>query len=165
MNLDFSKETIINLTRDYLKDNLKIAYFDDIQKQPGEEHYYLLAALSMQMKGKKIIEIGTHTGRSALTLNYGNSKLNNNNTIFTYDIANILLPNIFDNTNIQFKLDNLLDISIRENNKEHILSADLIFIDIDPHEGILEYDMYIWLKNNNYKGLILFDDIYLDATV
>jgi hypothetical protein len=37
----------------------------------------------------------------------------------------------------------------------------LIFIDIDPHEGLLELEMYTWLKNNNYKGIIIFDDIHL----
>jgi predicted O-methyltransferase YrrM len=41
------------------------------------------------------------------------------------------------------------------------LSVDLIFIDVDPPEGVVEYDMYLWLKENNYKGLILFDDINL----
>ena len=58
-------------------------------------------------------------------------------------------------------MDNLFDHTIREVNREHLLSADLIFIDVDPHEGIVEYDMLLWLKENNFKGLILFDDIHL----
>lgn len=37
----------------------------------------------------------------------------------------------------------------------------MIFIDIDPHEGLLEYDMYTWLKGNDYRGIIIFDDVHL----
>lgn len=36
-------------------------------------------------------------------------------------------------------------------------------IDIDPHDGILEHEMFVWLKNNNYKGIILYDDIFLKS--
>jgi len=162
MLLDFNKDTILKLTDNFLKDNPNISNYEDVRELPGKEHYYLLASLSMQLKNKKILELGTHTGRSAIALNYGNLKQLNNNTIYTYDISNILIPNIFDYTNINFKIENLFNSDIREINKDHILSADLIFIDIDPHSGILEYSMYIWLKNNNYKGLILFDDIHLD---
>lgn len=162
MNLDFRRETILNLTQDFIKDNPNISVFGDVHKLPGDEHYYFLAALSMQLKNCKIIELGTHNGRSTVSLNYGNLKTNSNNTIYTYDIINYLAPNIFDNTNIIYNLQNLLEPSIREKNKEHILSSDLIFIDVDPHEGTVEYDMYLWLKENNYTGLILYDDINLD---
>ena len=33
-------------------------------------------------------------------------------------------------------------------------------MDIDPHEGVLEYQFYLWLKSNSYKGVIIFDDIH-----
>ena len=95
------------------------------------------------------------------TIDKDQNKDNNQNIIYTYDIQHHLLPNIFDNTNIHFRMDNLFDSTVREANKEHLLSADLIFIDVDPHEGVVEYDMYLWLKDNNYKGLLLFDDIHL----
>ena len=35
-------------------------------------------------------------------------------------------------------------------------------IDIDPHNGILEYEMYKWLEENNYQGFILYDDIFIE---
>lgn len=159
--LDLTLENILNLGVSFLNDNTNISYINDVQKLPGDEHYLFLAALGMQMKNKTIIELGTHNGRSAISLNYGNLKNHNDNTIITYDINNFLLPNIFDNTNIIFKMDNLFDNKTRDDNKEFILSSDLIFIDVDPHEGVVEFEMYTWLKENNYKGLILFDDIHL----
>lgn len=159
--INFTLQKINELTSTFLQDNQSIAGISDVREPCGKEHYFFLAALSMQLNNKKIIEIGTHNGRSTIALNYGNLKNGNNNSIYTYDIYNHLLPNIFNNTAIQFRMDNLFDHTIREVNREHLLSADLIFIDVDPHEGIVEYDMLLWLKENNFKGLILFDDIHL----
>ena len=34
-------------------------------------------------------------------------------------------------------------------------------IDIDPYKGIMEYEMHKWLRTNDYKEVILFDDIHL----
>jgi hypothetical protein len=48
----------------------------------------------------------------------------------------------------------------REMWKEKILKSPLIFLDIDPHEGIMEYEFYMWLREINYKGLLLLDDIW-----
>ena len=28
---------------------------------------------------------------------------------------------------------------------------------------IIEYEIYEWLKNNNYQGLILYDDLYIEC--
>lgn len=33
-------------------------------------------------------------------------------------------------------------------------------MDIDPHEGTREYELYQWLKFNKYQGLLLCDDIW-----
>jgi predicted O-methyltransferase YrrM len=156
MELNFTIDYIENNTKTLLTDIPILSHFEDCKKESGKEHYFFLASLSKQMPGKKIIELGTHNGRSTLALNYGN------NTVYTYDIKNWLVPNIFTGRpNINFRLENLFDANLRELNKEHILSSDLIFIDIDPHEGVMELEMYNWLKQNDYKGLILFDDIHL----
>lgn len=162
MKLNLSLDYIISTTSNFLNDNKNIAIYKDVRDMPGKEHYFLLASIGVQLKNSKIIELGTHKGNSVIALNYGNKINNNNNEIYTYDIMNCLdNVNKFLNTNIIYRLENLFDNACREENKEHILSSDMIFIDIDPHEGILEYDMYLWLKNNNYKGLILFDDVHL----
>lgn len=161
MKLNFTREHIFESTTDFLFNNQNIAVFNDVRQPPGKEHYFFLASLGLQLQNKKIMEFGTHHGRSSYTIDYGNRKNNNHNEIITYDINRIILNGIFDNTNIDYRIEDLFDPTNRENNKEHILSSDIIFIDIDPHEGIMEYDMYLWLKNNDYKGIILFDDIHL----
>ena len=119
--------------------------------------------ISKQLKNSKILEIGTHNGNSSVALSYGNL-FNNNIQIDTFDIMNLLQENpkkYFEKYNVNYYLENLFNEDIREKYKTKILSYDIIFIDIDPHEGILEYDFLIWLKNNNYNGLIIFDDIHL----
>ena len=42
-----------------------------------------------------------------------------------------------------------------------ILSCPLIFLDVDPHNGVMEYDFYKYLKSIGYKGIVLWDDIFL----
>jgi predicted O-methyltransferase YrrM len=161
MHLDLRRNTIIESTHDFLQNNEKISIYSDVQEPPGKEHYYFLASIGLQIKDSKIMELGTHHGRSAYTLYYGNRVNNSNNQITTYDINRIIIDGIFDNTTINYKIEDLFDPVIREQNRDAILSSDIIFIDIDPHEGVLEYDMYLWLKQNNYAGLILFDDVHL----
>lgn len=162
---DFRKKTILNLNKNL--SNFK-SYFSnsglkDLNKPPGVEHYQLFIALSEQLKYGKILEIGTHQGNASVALSYGKT-IGNSINIYTYDIKNLLDKNpkqYFEKYGIIYKLENLFDPSIRESNKEFILSMDIILIDIDPHEGILEKNMLDWLKENDYKGIILFDDIHL----
>lgn len=140
-------------------------YLNDVLDNIGTEHYRLLASLSIQLENKRVMDLGTHKGMSAICLSYI-SYLNKCKSldITTYDIIDILPDKqrkYFNKYEIDFRIQNLFDIQIREDNKNFILSQDIILIDIDPHEGILELDMYKWLKENNYRGVILFDDINL----
>jgi predicted O-methyltransferase YrrM len=164
MELNLKLEKLTELTKDFPNDIIDyFGYTEDVTKNFGQEHYKLLAGISMQKSNIKILEIGTHKGQSAVCLTYGN-KFGNNITLNTYDICEIIFPQCkkwFSEYNINFYVENLFDNDIRENKKDYILSHDIIFIDIDPHEGILELEMYNWLKNNNYQGIIIFDDIYL----
>jgi predicted O-methyltransferase YrrM len=158
--LDFRFHSIKALCSGLIQSDSRLVKFNDIIQPPGKEHYFFLAALGIQLKNKTIIELGTHTGDSAYVLAYANRAFNNNNKIITYDIQ--LKPRVLiDHKNIEYRLENMFDKDNREHNREVLLSSDLIFIDIDPHEGLLEYDMYLWLKTNKYRGLIIFDDIHL----
>jgi hypothetical protein len=49
------------------------------------------------------------------------------------------------NQNIVFNYVNIFDHTVREEWKERILNSPLIFLDIDPHDGILEYEFYLFL--------------------
>lgn len=119
----------------------------------GRQHYRLLARLSSQFYGKTLIDIGTHRGMSALALSY-----NTFNTVLSFDIeekdGRPVRPNI------HYKSDDVLMGSGRELWKETLLASPLIFLDIDPHEGTREYEFYLWLRDNDYKGSLICDDIW-----
>ena len=59
-----------------------------------------------------------------------------------------------------FSTDDLMDTDIRSKWKDMLLNSSIIFLDIDPHEGTREYNFYLWLKENKYKGLLILDDIH-----
>lgn len=115
---------------------------------PGQEHYKLLAYLSKQINNSLIVELGTHNGTSSLCLCE-----NLSNKVITYDIRDIYtikkqpdnltrhIGNIFD-----------LDPSI-------LLTSKLIFLDT-AHNGDFEEKVYAYLLKNQYKGILLLDDIF-----
>jgi len=129
---------------------------DDVYKSPGDQHYILLAYLSSLFNGKHIIEIGTHVGESAIALSY-----NKNNIIYTFDIIDKVSQEKKQVDNIKFIIGDIMtDYETREKWKEIILSSAFIFLDVDPHNGFMEYDFYLFLKENNYDGFVVCDDIW-----
>ncbi len=48
------------------------------------------------------------------------------------------------------------------NNMDEIVKSDFIVLDIDPHDGIEETRILEALEKNNYKGIVLLDDINLN---
>jgi predicted O-methyltransferase YrrM len=163
MNLNLNLDLINKIVHesDFFKIHSDFYKDSDYYVIPGE-HYALFLAIASQLSNKKIIEIGTCIGHSALVFSY-NSIINNNN-IYTYDInsSQINLNKLTAN-NIKFSTENLMNSNYRNlpHIKEHILSSDIIFIDIDPHIGLLEYEFYLFLRKENFKGIIIFDDIYM----
>jgi hypothetical protein len=121
---------------------------------PGKQHYRLLSYLSTLYNDSVIIDIGSHRGSSALALSY-----NTRNNIISYDIVdNIKNDQIKTRSNINFTIQNIFaDFNLY---KDVLLTAPIILLDIDPHHGHMEYQLYQWLKNNNYQGLLVCDDIW-----
>lgn len=136
----------------------------DYNKGIGEEHYKLLCCISQQIQNGIIIDIGTHHGNSAVSLAYSLTN-KSNNLVYSFDIKKMIQDSCIDFFNkysVKYCLENIFDENIKNKYKHLLLSSSLIMIDIDPHDGILEYEMYLWLKNNNYKGFIIYDDIFLE---
>jgi len=134
MNLNLNIDLINKIVHE--SDFFKIHsdfYKDSDYNAISGEHYALFLAIASQLSNKKIIEIGTCIGNSALVFSY-NSIINNNN-IYTYDInsSHVNLNKLTAN-NIKFSTENLMNSNYRNlpHIKEHILSSDIIFIDIDP---------------------------------
>lgn len=124
----------------------------------GREHYRLLAAFSKAIPdGANIIDIGTHVGDSALALSF-----NEKNTIYTFDIVNKIPSTspLRKRNNIKFVIADLFSESGRAKWEEILLASPLIFLDVDPHNGDMEISFYNYLKEKNYQGLVICDDIW-----
>jgi hypothetical protein len=122
----------------------------------GREHYKLLAYFSTLFNNATIIDIGTHRGSSALALSY-----NPTNTVHTFDIMEkVDNQAIKARENIQFHMDNLFEPEGQAKWTETILQAPFLFLDVDPHNGHMEIAFYKFLKEINYQGFVICDDIW-----
>ena len=116
------------------------------------EHYKLLSYFSELLENETILDLGTRDGLSALVL----SK-NKKNKVITYDLLSKpsemlsfehLIPNC------KFKQMNVFDES-----EDIIKSSKLMFLDLDPHDGIQEKKFIEWLEKIEYNGVIICYDI------
>lgn len=118
----------------------------------GGEHYKLLSYLSDLFENEIILDLGTRDGLSALVL----SK-NKKNKVITYD----LLPKPSE----MLKFENLIpncefkQLNIFDEDTDIIKKSKLIFLDLDPHDGIQETKFIEVLESIDYKGIIVCDDI------
>jgi hypothetical protein len=127
-------------------------------KKSGEEHYRLLFYMAQQINDSVIIDIGTETGYNALALSN-----NIKNKVYTFDAANLLSEydkkNLWRN-NVIYNNDNLFNEESRNKWKDTLLSSSLIFINKYLNNGTDEYVFYKWLKDNNYKGVLVVNGIW-----
>jgi hypothetical protein len=154
-------QQILDIDNNYLDSidlNLYMPYTQqyDVPKhwfyeKSGQEHYRLLIYISYLYENQTLLDVGTYHGSSALALS-----MNSSNQIKSFDLIRQPELNYINESNIEFKLENIL-----ENNDELILSAPFIMLDTD-HDGPFEYAFYNHLKKINYKGLLFLDDINLN---
>ena len=116
--------------------------------ESGKEHYRLLMYVSTLYNNEVIFDVGTNKCMSALALSY-----NKSNRVKTFDIIK-LLPENPTVDNIEYILgDSTKDIDLEK--------CPVIFLDVD-HDGIYEDIFYDRLKNINWKGILILDDIHLN---
>jgi beta-1,4-mannosyl-glycoprotein beta-1,4-N-acetylglucosaminyltransferase len=134
--------------QDYLVDN---EYYEN---PSGNQEYRLYSYLSTFFNDAIILDIGTNTGRSAIALSH-----NPRNQVISYNIIDaIKMPNhkIYTKSNITFRIEDFLtDPKIT---KDFIKQVKIVMIDIDHYETI-EWEMIKKLKELDFSGLILLDDI------
>lgn len=124
-----------------------------IWSQPDEfvrdnEHYMLLGFLSMHYPaGSKFLDIGSRYGNSAVAMS-----LNPEVHVDSYDIKKCGQEDI-DKANILFHIENIFD------DMKKTLEYDVILLDIEPHAGKIETDFIAFLKDNDWKGILILDDI------
>lgn len=135
----------------FIEHQINVPSFRNTGNEKGE-HYQLLNYISLLYSNILILDLGTRDGLSALTLSY-----NNQNTVITYDINTKpdemkkfedILPNL------SFKQMNIFDEDISIFKK-----AKIIFMDLDPHDGLQEDAIIKILDNISWKGILIADDI------
>jgi len=149
LNADDVNGVDLERLRPYIRDD------PNFYKRAGDEHYRLLAYLATQLHHGAIIEVGTHRGDSAMALS-----INESNWVESFDIIDAVPPVRRMRPNVRFHREDLFDPAVRKKWRESLLSSELCFIDIDPHEGTREFELLMWLKENDYQGLIVLDDIW-----
>ena len=121
--------------------------------ESGKEHYRLIAYLASLLENKRFVDIGTFHGFSALALSFDKDA-----TVTTYDIIDCIAdPAVKSKENITFKLMDCV------NDMDLITQSDFIVLDIDPHDGKEEVRILEALEKKGYKGMVLLDDIHLNA--
>jgi len=84
---------------------------------------------------------------------------NKTNKIHTFDIIQKDIdPFIKNRGNIIFYIDDILEKG--EHYKDLILNSPFILLDVDPHNGKMEYAFLEYLQSINYKGFMICDDIW-----
>lgn len=115
------------------------------------EHYNLLTTLSHKFNNTTLYDIGTYLGQSAIALSS-----NSTNRVISYDIVYVDSPSrVSRPENVEFRIGNFYYDPV-------VLSSPLIMFDIDPHNGSDEESFVSNLVRNNYKGIVVFDDIHLN---
>ena len=149
---------LTSLCPDKIRQKLKRDFLNQVQSRWFQQHYNLLAYLSTKFNNTTLIEVGTFRGLGALALSY-----NKTNKVISYDIQN--LREINNTDNIEFRIKNIYD------DAELILDCPFIFFDAgtyefdDPDAGKFEKEFYNFLTANKYKGIVLYDDIYLSKEI
>ena len=152
LNFGFLRSQInsINLTQSSLaiQNELYRGYY---LQEAGSEHYKLLAYLSTFFNDCQLFDIGTHIGGSSIALAY-----NPRNIVISYDVedckqlSNPPMNIIYEIGD--FKLD------------KEVLSSPLVFIDTN-HNGADEMEFHEFFLKNNYRGVVLWDDIHLNPAM
>jgi len=118
--------------------------------EAGIHHYKLLAYLSSKVSGT-IVELGTHHGTGALAICY-----KPNNRVVSYDINKFFGLNKKPE-NLELRYGDIMETD--DDGLELLLKSEYIFLDTN-HDGIFENKVFNYLKENNYKGLLVLDDIH-----
>ena len=126
---------------------MDISYSHILATSPHEyfqaRYYVILAHLSTYFNDSILIDLGTHRGESAAALSY-----NKSNIVYTYDIEHRAeaAQRVEEEKNIRYIIGDCIEndwsgMAMLEgvhpkSDKEIFLSSKLIFLDVDPHDGI-----------------------------
>lgn len=134
-----------------------IEYFE---KPAGDEFYRLIAYIAQKMPPQSLLlDIGTYYGLSAIAL-----ASNIHCKVISYDIYDYITDNpnvttIKNIDNIDYRLKDCLE------DETTLTNAQLIVLDVDPHDGIQEAEFFAKLRMVGFKGIVILDDIQLNPAM
>jgi len=118
-------------------------------QQAGTSEYRLYAYLSDWFDDTTILDIGTRTGGSGLALSW-----NPNNSVISFDLVRWPSHDNLEKHNLDLRIGNFM-----EDETIDYSNVSIIMIDVDPHDGVQEPPMLEFLREKNWSGLLLLDDI------
>lgn len=135
----------------------------EIPRWPGD-HYRLLVGLAEAFGARRIVEIGTFTGASAITFLEAPSV----EQVVTYDITpwseipGTLLRESDFGPKLEQRIADLSDPAIFDVESNRLVAADIIFMD-GPKDGVFEYRFLPWLLALpvTRPQLLILDDVKL----
>lgn len=158
MKLTITKEALNSIDISSHKEPVNwtpaVEYFE---KPAGDEFYRLIAYIAEHMpSGSLLLDIGTYFGLSACAL--ASNKACN---VKSYDIYDHITDNpdlltIKNVSNIEYLLKDCME------DETALASAKLIVLDVDPHDGVQETDIFAKLRSVGFKGVVILDDIKLN---
>jgi predicted O-methyltransferase YrrM len=120
------------------------------------EHYRLLINLAHQYSDGLFYDIGTLHGASAIALGS-----NPDNRVITWDVSTkprqrvgYAWPSVPGMDNIEFRVKSIFDEPTWIYD-----TADIICLDVSPHDGIKERQFTDMLEDTDFEGLLICDDI------
>lgn len=143
--LNVTNEELNSLNTNYINQYNFFHKPDYFHLESGREHYRLLTFISSLYNKEILFDIGTYRCMSAVALSSSMT-----NRIKTYDIKQHLLINPI-LPGVQYFLGDATK-------DEELIKSTFIFFDAE-HDGVFENTFYDYLKEINWKGLVLFDDI------
>lgn len=158
MKLILNNKTLDGLKLELYKHLLRGISKKCFEYQSGKECYRLLIYLSQFIDNSILIDLGTSNGASAIALS-----TNPTNNVISFDIQ--------DRTEISMIQSNSYEPTPYLNNIDYIVTKNfiryinifllspLIYVDIG-HDGIFERKLFNILKQKEYRGIVIMDDIY-----
>lgn len=160
-SLTISKADLANVDMKNAHNNciLWASPYEYYQKQAGDEMYRLLAFFSHNMPdGSLVVDIGTYYGLSTCAL-----AANANVNVKTYDIYDHISSSKNDNDSSIHDIANV-QVCIKDclEDTDTLQNANIILLDVDPHDGVQELEIVQKLREVGFKGILLCDDIRLN---
>ena len=152
LNAEFNflfNETYKNVV--FSNNHQKNVFFGD----GGKETYRLLSYFSTLYNHSSILHIGDSL-LSATALSY-----NATNQVLWFDFQNQHPPSGCLPKNVSFTAENIFDDETQKIYLQEILKTKFVYVSVSPHVGTIEYILCDWLKNNQYEGFIIFDEIWV----